>query len=163
MYLSSPPLLVRFVLLYLCLSCFRLVHVIFVLRFTTSDCPFGIWNFYFLFCFLLLTIMLSVILWFTTSDCSSVIKLFFHIYVLDDDDDDDDQGRIQRGGFFTRNTPKISRLPPLNAILLSASPLTWNLGSCFAFEEESTPSRQSFVHIKKWDWRNTLQATVHIY
>ena len=101
MYLSSPPLLVGFVLLYLCLTCFRLVNVIFVLRFTTSDCPFGIWNFYFLFCLFLLTIMLSVILWFTTSDCSSGIKLFFHIYVLDD------QGRIQRGAHPARAPPKI--------------------------------------------------------
>jgi hypothetical protein len=99
MYLSSPPLLVGFVLLYLCLTCFRLVNVIFVLRFTTSDCPFGIWNFYFLFCLFLLTIMLSVILWFTTSDCSSGIKLFFHIYVLDD------QGRIQRGAHPARAPP----------------------------------------------------------
>jgi hypothetical protein len=59
------------------------------------------------------------------------------------------QGRIQRGRtrrapplklekiwffgvkswYFTRNTPKISRFPPLGAIFLSATPLTWNPGS----------------------------------
>ena len=31
--------------------------------------------------------------------------------------------------FFTRNTPKISRLPLFTAIFLSAPPLTWNPGS----------------------------------
>ena len=31
--------------------------------------------------------------------------------------------------FFTRNTPKFSRLPPLGAIFLSAPPQTWNPGS----------------------------------
>ena len=31
--------------------------------------------------------------------------------------------------FFIWNTPKISRLPPLGAIFLSAPPLTWNPGS----------------------------------
>ena len=41
--------------------------------------------------------------------------------------------------FFTRNTPKISRLPPLGAIILSAPPLILNTGSapvyCLFFRE----------------------------